>query len=61
MTDAFLSRVAALGQFRVDDPAAPTLSRAVAKLTRGVFASPSRSVGLLDETRLFQAIRERVR
>jgi chemotaxis-related protein WspD len=42
-------------------PAAPTLSRAVAKLTRGVFSLGSRSVGLLDVARLFQAIRERVR
>lgn len=41
--------------------AAPTLSRASAKLTRGVFSVGDRSVGLLDETRLFQAIRERVR
>jgi chemotaxis-related protein WspD len=41
--------------------AAPTLSRATAKLTRGVFTSGDRSVGLLDETRLFQAIQERVR
>jgi chemotaxis-related protein WspD len=42
-------------------PTAPTLARAVAKLTRGVFASGGRSVGLLDEALLFQAIRERVR
>ena len=42
-------------------PAAPTLSRATAKLTRGVFSSGNRSVGLLDEARLFQAIQERVR
>jgi chemotaxis-related protein WspD len=42
-------------------PSAPTLSRAAAKLTRGVFRSGERSVGLLDETRLFQAIQERVR
>jgi chemotaxis-related protein WspD len=41
--------------------AAPTLVRAAAKLTRGVFTSGKRSVGLLDETRLFQAIQERVR
>jgi chemotaxis-related protein WspD len=41
-------------------PAAPTLSRAAVKLTRGVFTSGKRSVGLLDETRLFQAIQERV-
>ena len=42
-------------------PVAPTLSRAVGKLTRGVFASGNRSVGLLDDVGLFQAIRERVR
>jgi chemotaxis-related protein WspD len=42
-------------------PAAPTLVRAASRLTRGVFASGKRSVGLLDETRLFQAIQERVR
>ena len=42
-------------------PAAPTLSRAVAKLTRGVFTISDHSVGLLDDVRLFQAIRERVR
>jgi chemotaxis-related protein WspD len=42
-------------------PSAPTLSRAVAKLTRGVFTSGNRSVGLLDVGRLFQTIRERVR
>jgi chemotaxis-related protein WspD len=41
-------------------PAAPTLSRAAVKLTCGVFTSGKRSVGLLDETRLFQAIQERV-
>lgn len=40
---------------------APTLARAAAKLTRGVFGSGSRSVGLLDSDRLFHAIRERVR
>lgn len=42
-------------------PSAPTLSRTTAKLTRGVFSSGNRSVGLLDEARLFQAIQERVR
>lgn len=42
-------------------PAPPTLSRAAARLTRGVFASNGRAVGLLDEDRLFQAIREQVR
>jgi chemotaxis-related protein WspD len=42
-------------------PAAPTLARAVAKLTCGVFTVGDRMIGLLDETRLFQAIQERVR
>lgn len=42
-------------------PVAPTLSRASAKTTRGVFTSRKRSVGLLDGTRLFQTIQERVR
>ncbi len=42
-------------------PAAPTLARALAKLTRGVFNVGTHSVGLLDEARLFYAIRERVR
>ena len=41
--------------------AAPTLSRAGAKLTSGVISLGTRSVGLLDETRLFRTIRERVR
>ena len=41
--------------------AAPTLWRAAAKMTRGVFKLGDRSVGLIDEARLFQAIRERVR
>lgn len=42
-------------------PAAPTLTRAAAKLTRGVFTTGQRSVGFLDETRLFQSIQERIR
>ncbi len=42
-------------------PAPPTLSRAAARVTRGVFASDGRAVGLLDDARLFQAIREQVR
>jgi chemotaxis-related protein WspD len=40
---------------------APTLNRAHAKLTRGVFPYQSHSVGLLDESRLFQTLRERLR
>ncbi len=39
----------------------PTLARAVARLTRGVLSRDGRSVGLLDEARVFQALRERVR
>lgn len=42
-------------------PAAPTLSRAAAKMNKGVFELQGRSVGLLDDARLFHAIRERVR
>jgi chemotaxis-related protein WspD len=41
--------------------AAPTLARAAAKMNKGVFQKGTRAVGLLDETRLFQAIRERTR
>lgn len=39
----------------------PTLARAAARLTRGVFTRDGRAVGLLDEDRLFQTLRERVR
>lgn len=42
-------------------PAAPTLARSQAKLTRGVFPQGKRSVGLLDDARLFQSLRERLR
>jgi chemotaxis-related protein WspD len=42
-------------------PPAPTLSRASSKLTRGVFTHEGRPVGLLDDARVFQTIRERVR
>ncbi|QJW97683.1 chemotaxis protein CheW [Frigoriglobus tundricola] len=41
--------------------AAPTLARAHARMTRGVFPHAGRSVGLLDDTRLFQTLRERLR
>ena len=41
-------------------PPPPTLSRAVARLTRGVFDAGGKPVGVLDDERLFQAIRERV-
>jgi chemotaxis-related protein WspD len=42
-------------------PTPPTLSRAATRVTRGVFTSDGRAVGLLDDARLFQAIREQVR
>jgi chemotaxis-related protein WspD len=42
------------------DPA-PTLARSHGKLTRGVFPQGSRSVGLLDDSRLFQSLQERLR
>lgn len=41
-------------------PPPPTLTRAVARLTRGVFDAGGKPVGVLDEERLFQAIHERV-
>jgi chemotaxis-related protein WspD len=41
--------------------AAPTLARSHGKLTRGVFPHANRSVGLLDDGRLFQTLRERLR
>ena len=42
-------------------PTPPTLTRAVARLTRGVFTRDGRPIGLLDEDRLFHSLRERVR
>jgi chemotaxis-related protein WspD len=39
----------------------PTLSRAAARLTRGVFAHRGQAAGLLDDDRLFASLRERVR
>jgi chemotaxis-related protein WspD len=39
----------------------PTVARAAARLTRGVVRVADRSVGLIDETRLFLALRERIR
>jgi chemotaxis-related protein WspD len=41
--------------------AAPTLARAQVKLTRGVFPHAGRAVGLLDDARVFQSLRERLR
>ena len=43
------------------EPAPPTVGRAAARLTRGVFHAGGRAVGLLDPDRVFQALRERVR
>lgn len=42
-------------------PTPPTLTRAGARVTRGVFHRDNRAVGLLDDARLFEALRERVR
>jgi chemotaxis-related protein WspD len=41
-------------------PAPPTLGRAHGRLTRGVFPHAGRSVGLLDDARLFHVLRERL-
>ncbi len=38
-----------------------TLSRSLARLTRGVFSHDERSIGLLDEERLFETLRARTR
>ena len=42
-------------------PAPPTLGRAVARLTHGVFRCNERAVGLLDDERLFEAVRASMR
>jgi chemotaxis-related protein WspD len=42
-------------------PVPPTLGRAVARLTRGVFRWNDRAVGLLDDERLFEAVRASMR
>jgi chemotaxis-related protein WspD len=42
-------------------PAAPTLARAATKMNKGVFQFGGNSVGLLDEAKLFHAIREKTR
>ena len=39
----------------------PTLSRSSGRLTRGVFNRDGRAIGLLDDERMFQTLRERVR
>jgi chemotaxis-related protein WspD len=41
--------------------AAPTLARSQGKMTRGVFPHAGRSVGLLDDARLFHSLRERIK
>jgi chemotaxis-related protein WspD len=38
-----------------------TLARSAARLTRGVFFSRNRAVGFLDDARLFQTLRTRIR
>ncbi|HTU23674.1 MAG TPA: chemotaxis protein CheW [Gemmataceae bacterium] len=42
-------------------PVPPTLGRAATRFTRGLFSSQDRAVGLLDEKRLFEVLRTRVR
>ena len=42
-------------------PLPPTVSRAASRLTRGIFHHEGKAVGLLEEERLFHALRERVR
>lgn len=41
--------------------APPTLTRSASRLTRGVFTHNDRTIGLLDDARLFTMLRERVR
>ena len=43
------------------DRAPATLERAAAKLTRGVFATPGRSIGYLNDEILFQSLRTKLR
>jgi chemotaxis-related protein WspD len=42
-------------------PVPPTLGRAVARLTRGILAWNQHAVGWLDEARLFETLRARIR
>jgi chemotaxis-related protein WspD len=42
-------------------PVPPTLGRATARLTHGVFRCQERAVGLLDDERLFEAVRASMR
>jgi chemotaxis-related protein WspD len=39
----------------------PTLARAAARVTRGVFVKNGRAIGLLDEVRVFHALAEKIR
>jgi chemotaxis-related protein WspD len=39
----------------------PTLSRAAARVTHGVFVKDGRAIGLLDEARVFHALSEKIR
>ncbi|HVL15655.1 MAG TPA: chemotaxis protein CheW [Gemmata sp.] len=41
-------------------PTPPTLSRALSRLTTGIFGHGARAVGLLDDARLFSSFRERL-
>jgi chemotaxis-related protein WspD len=43
------------------EPAPPTLDRATARFTRGIFRCRQRAVGLLDEERFFEGMRASVR
>lgn len=42
-------------------PPPPTLARAAARVTRGVFLVGSRAIGMLDDGRVFQSLAERIR
>jgi chemotaxis-related protein WspD len=42
-------------------PAPATISRALGRLTRGVFSWKERQIGLIDESRLFDSVRARIR
>lgn len=42
-------------------PTPATVSRALGRLTRGVFAWEDRRIGLIDESRLFDSVRARIR
>ena len=42
-------------------PTPATVSRALGRLTRGVFAWEDRRIGVIDESRLFESVRARIR